>query len=344
MILKRLIILFLIVLGLYGCHSYEKIAKIDYIKIDKNNNQKEFQGIIKAQNSAILSFQAEGKISYLPFSKGDFVKKGQTIAKLDGILYVIRKNEEQAKLHELNIKLNKQKAYYSRLDILHKEGAISDNDWESAYFELQAINQEIIIQKEKINYLNKEISYNTLSAPYDGYISQKFVTVNSFTKTGTPIVSFISTDGFEVEFFINENNINDFKINDNAKISIFNKIYDGKIIHISKSSIDSGGYLAKLSILNPDNKIKEGMNAKVSFKTNSKTNLIPLSCILTENNQNYIYKITNIKNNIGYIEKTLINLGKIENNKAEILDGIKQDDLIVLNHYDIYSTKQKVRL
>ena len=37
-------------------------------------------------------------------------------------------------------------------------------------------------------------------------------------------------------------------------------------------------------------------------------------------------------------------LGKIENNKAEILSGIKQNDLIVLNHYDIYSTKQKIHL
>ena len=151
MIFKRLFILLIITFLLYGCNSYEKITKVEYIKVANKQNKKEYQGIIKAQNSAILSFQAEGKIIYLPFSKGDFVKKGQTIAKLDGILYVIRKNEEQAKLHELTVKLNKQKAYYARLDILHKEGAISDNDWESAYFELQAIEQEIAIQKEKIN-------------------------------------------------------------------------------------------------------------------------------------------------------------------------------------------------
>ena len=70
-----------------------------------------FHGIIKSAQSATLSFQSEGKITFFPYTKGDFIRRGQVIARLDGILYQIKKNEEQARLKEATIQYEKQKSY-----------------------------------------------------------------------------------------------------------------------------------------------------------------------------------------------------------------------------------------
>ena len=71
----------------FGYSKNDNLISVDYIKIQNIDKVKKYYGIIKAQNSAILSFQAEGRIKYLPYSKGDFVKNGQVISRLDGELY-----------------------------------------------------------------------------------------------------------------------------------------------------------------------------------------------------------------------------------------------------------------
>ena len=73
-----------------GYFQEEKITNVDYIKVqDEKMRSKTFYGIVKAQNNSNLSFQSEGKIIYMPYTKGDFVKKGDVIARLDGELYTL---------------------------------------------------------------------------------------------------------------------------------------------------------------------------------------------------------------------------------------------------------------
>ena len=341
--LFKIFILISFVFIFSSCSNNSYIKPTNYIKITDKNNAKIFHGIVKASLSTLLSFQSEGKIIFLPYTKGDFIKKGQVIARLDGELYKIKKNEELSKLQEATINYNKQKNYYNRMDILHKQGAISENDWENAYFELQAIEKQIAVQKEKINYLDKEISYNIISAPYDGYISQKISDIGSYAKIGQPIVEIISSKGFQVEIMVSENIINDFYLNKEVDVKILEKNYKGKISHISKSSLNSGGFLIKINILNADN-IKEGMSADVKISSLKNYFLIPLRCVFEENNSKYVYKIVDINNNTGTIKKEKIETGAIINQEIEVTKGINYSDLIICEEINNYKEFKNVGL
>ena len=94
----RLFLLTFLLMLFFGCSNFEKIPPVEYIKVQDLQTKKVFQGIVKATNSVDLSFQSEGKIIEFPYTKGDFVKKGTLIARLDGILYSIKKNEEEAEV------------------------------------------------------------------------------------------------------------------------------------------------------------------------------------------------------------------------------------------------------
>lgn len=330
-----LLVLFSLIL--ISCSRYETIGSVDYIKIEKTKYDGVFHGVVKSNNSTILSFQSEGRIVYLPYTKGDFVKKGQTIAQLDNVLYEINRNEQKAKLQEYVVEQNKQKKYYDRLNILHKEGAISDNDWENAYFELKAIAAQIEVQKEKIKYIDKEISFSRIIAPFDGYISNKFIDNGSYAKVASPVVEFISSNGFQAEIMIGDGLINHLSIQDDVLIEIQNKIYNGKIAHIAKSSLNSGGYLIKISF-DQIKDIKEGMSAQVKLNLkNNEMYLIPINSIVQENGQNYILKIVDVKGGLGSVQKTNVDIGMIFGDKVEVVNGVKTGDLILLNPY--YSKK-----
>jgi len=336
----------LILLMLLGSFSdLNKLKKVQYIKIKSDNfSNKYYHGVLKSTESTVLSFQTEGQIVFFPYTKGDFVKKGTVIARLDGSLYLIKRNEEQARLQEYFVQKQKQDSYYKRLDLLHKVGAISDNDWESAFYELKAINQQINIQKEKIKYLDEEISQNVLIAPFDSYIDEKFYDVGSYAKIGIPVISLIGSKALQAEVMVDDFLVNKIEVGKIVDISVLNKNIKGKIEHISKSSFSSGGYLVKITLNNFDNNFKEGMRADVDFAVGVNHITLAQDAVLEENGEKYVYKIENIKNDIGYIKKSKIKIGRIINNEIEVLDGIKNGDLVVVKDIFDYSLNQKVRI
>ena len=77
-----------------ACKTIEAQKGVDFVTVTpvKYETVKKYHGIVKSRFMSKLSFQTEGKISYIPYAKGDYVTKGQVLARLDGVLYKIRKN------------------------------------------------------------------------------------------------------------------------------------------------------------------------------------------------------------------------------------------------------------
>lgn len=341
-ILIVLVACFLIVLSV----KFSSIPKAHYIKVKKTiQNQTTYSGILKANQSTILSFQSEGRVVFLPYTKGDFIKKNQVIARLDGSLYSIKKNEENAKLNEYIIQKQKQNKYYKRLDVLHKEGAISDNDWESAFYELKTINQQITAQKERIKYLDKEISYSVVLAPYDGYISEKYLDVGAYSKIGSPVVEFIASDGLQVEVMVSENYVNQIQINKEVRIIENGNCYKGIVSHISKSNLNSGGYLIKIALLDFDKAAKEGMGVDIVFDDISENKIfLPIDCVFKKDGKEYVYKIIDINNRHGNIIEQEIKTANLSDNFIEILKGLNEGDFVIKGDLGKYYPNQKVKL
>lgn len=332
-----------------GCNNTKTldISNLQEVKTLELKNQDGviFHGVIKSKRIADLSFQSEGKIIYLPYSRGDFVKKGQVLARLDGVLYKIRKNEELARLKEAQIRQAKAKNYYQRMDILHKAGAISDNDWDDAYFGLKTVNQEILIQKEKLDYLDKEISYNIITAPYDGYIAEKYSEVGSYTALGQKVLTIMSTIKTQAEIIVDSSIINSLKLNDKVVAKRNNKTYDAKISSISRTSLFNGGFLVSIIFDDLYDELKDGMSVDILISSENK-NLayVPIDCIFEQDGKKFIYKITKINQNIGEVKKEKIETGAIVNDEIEVFNGLNKGDIIIDDDFSKIYPNMKVKI
>ncbi|MBR6299054.1 MAG: efflux RND transporter periplasmic adaptor subunit [Candidatus Gastranaerophilales bacterium] len=304
-----------------------------------------YTGTVKFQYVSSLSFQESGIITYSPLARGDFVKKGQILAKIDDTLYRIKRNEESALLSELEIKYKQSKSYYDRITILHNAGAISDNDWETAGYETSARLKEISLQKEKLNYSNKQIQYATLFSPYDGFVYEKTGEIGEFASSGKPVISIIGSSKTQVEIMVENNIINKLHLNDNVVLNKNNIKYMGKISHISQSSNNTGGYAVKILLdkFYPD--LKEGMNLDVEILNINKDKvLVPVDAIIKENNKKYVYKIEDIKENIGTIRKTEVLTDKIKDDFQEVTFGLKIGDYIILRGWNDNKQNKKIKI
>ena len=343
----RIILLTLAVLCFSGCNQNKIIKNIDYIKISNTNssNYLEFYGNVKSQKIADLSFESNGKITFIPYQKGDFIKKGQVIARLDGELYKIQRKEQLALLNSAKIKKDRSQIYFKRMDILHNSGAISDNDWEEAYYNYKNYTQEMQAQKEKLAYLNKQISYNIITAPYDCYISEKYKESGSYASIGDPIVRVIAKGDTQIEIMVDSNIVNKLKLNEKIIAKYNNKDYFGSIKHVSNTSTNDGGYLVKIVLDKNYQNLKDGMTLNVYIPQKEKYSAkIPLTGIVFEDNEKWVYKITDIKDNIGTIKKEKITIGTISNNEAQITSGLNENDIIISKDTDRIKPNSKVRL
>lgn len=349
--MKRILFLIvLLVFAFFGCKKYLKIPEIKKVNCYKMTqddiaHRGIFYGVVKSTDSVVLNFQTEGKIIYLPFSKGDFVKKNTILARIDAVLYKIRQKEEVERLKKAKIQLNRNQNYYKRMDILHAQGAISDNDWEDAYFNLKTTAEEIDIQKQKVDYMNKEVGYTTIVAPYDGYITDRFVGLGANVSQMQPVYSFIGSNALYVEANVNYKIAQKLKVGELAKIKIQNKIYDAKITHVSFSSLNSGGYIIKMAFLKKVLNLKEGLGAEVIFDYKNYYSL-PYEVLFNFDNKNFIFKINKLDKKIATLEKIEVRIEKIEGENATVLllnGNLKCADLILLKDNQVYLDGQKVK-
>lgn len=341
--------LLLFTVFLLGCNKTRVVNEqaVNYVMVNnaKSENETVFYGLVKSQFESELSFQTEGRIEFIPYMKGDFVKKGQVLARLDGILYKIKKDEEEARLKDAILQLNKSQSYYKRMNILHEKGAISDNDWEDAYYGYHNNQQLVKIQQEKIRYLEKEINYNILVAPYDGFISEKLAEVGSYAKIGSPVLVINSSQKTLVEVVADSGIVNNLDINKNITVERNGIKYQGKIAHISKTSKDEGGYLIKIELDKLYNELKDGMSISAYIPNkDSSIVTVPLDSIFEKNSEKYVFKVTNIKNNFGTIQKEKVTTKDIVNEEIEITKGVNIGDIIISKDPDKYTCGSKVKL
>ena len=342
-----LIFLFIALFLSFKCAKSNDINKKDNLEIVKVKveNEKTFHGIVKSQFYSKLSFQTEGKIVFLPYVKGDFVKKNTIIAKVDGILYKIKRQQAQNLKQQYSTLYDKSKNYFNRMGLLHSSGAISDNDYEEAMFEMKANKDKLNAQNEEVKYFDEQIRNNSIKAPFDGFISQKYATIGEFAHIGEPIIEIAGTNKTQIEVMVTSSLINKINSDKEVKVKIQDKDYKGKIYHISRSSLEDGGYIVKIYLNSIFDEIKDGMTADVtmSFKGGDVIK-IPIKSMLELNGEKFTYKAIKIKDNIYEAKLTPIKTLNIKNDEIEVIKGLNEGDYIFLGDTSKIKNGEKIKL
>lgn len=326
---------------LVGCNGAEeqKAEQAKYVKtvkVKSNNGNKvnSFSGKVEELKDVNLSFRVGGPMVTLKVEEGDYVKKGEVIAEIDDRDYIIRYNQAKAAYEQT-------KSEFKRYKELYKRKKISANNYEK--FETAYINAE-----NNYKSADNALRDTKLIAPFSGYIykkeAEKFETVGP----GTPIVSIIDMSKMDISIHLTESQLGGFNKLQNVYCKIAGAKEDSlplKVKSINKKSNGADLYGVKLSLNNPNNKIKPGMTADVyveySSGNESKT-LIPTNAVFSIEQTSYvwIYNKTTEK-----VNKKKIKLGDITSNgKIEVLSGLKHGDVIVSAGVHSLSENQKVKL
>jgi len=275
-------------------------------------------GNIEGMRTAKIGFMVAGKIDYIAVNEGQWVNKDKVLASIDPTSYAIGK--EMA-----DVQVAQAEDEYNRLKMMHDQHSISESDFAKITFALQQAKAQQKLQA-------KNIADTKLYPPFGGVLIKKLCEVGEITGVGIPqfVISYIHK--VNATAFVPESELHQVRIGQVAQVSIpaMNQSITGKITEVGAvADPASRAFTVKVEIDNPQLTIRPGMVAEIAIPSSeTKENLaIPFEAVLHDtDNQSFVF-VTDTLQNKAF--KRFISIGKLQDGKLEIIDGLSENEIIV---------------
>jgi RND family efflux transporter MFP subunit len=292
-------------------------------------------GVVEAIQTANISTRVMGRITNIFVKTGDRVNKGQLLVSIWDEDIKAKRAQTDAMIAEAEGAFVTAQKDYDRFNNLYKEQSATAKELDNVTLQYNSARAKVVAAKQLRSEVNADLSYSSLTAPFDGVVTQKLAEAGSIANPGMPILT-IEQDGIlQVSASIAESDISNIHLGDVANIQLKSteKFFDGKIIQINPSSqFTVGQYIVKISI--PATAKKDiyagmfaGVNIPVKDTRQAKTDavLVPTSAIINRDELTGIYTVS--------INKTAllrwIRLGKNYGDKVEVISGLSKGEKFI---------------
>ena len=178
-----IVLLFTILLTFTSCSKEEPVEEVPVVRPVKTMEvlsgnaalQRKLPGTVRAAKRSELSFKVSGPIVALPVDEGQRVKKGAVIAQIQKRDFQTAVNEAKARNLEAEKQFNRYKELYARKQV-------SQADYDS----YRAARD---IARAQLEDAKNRLQDTTLSAPFDGIISKRFVEKHQKVRAQEPIAN-----------------------------------------------------------------------------------------------------------------------------------------------------------
>lgn len=261
-------------------------------------------GKIQPELEVKISPEVSGEIIELPLREGAEVKKGDLLVSIkpDNYRYQVEQQEANltaAKATAVQGKAQLQKAQddFKRAEDLYAKNLLSDSDHAATRTQLevaQANYDNALAQIRRteglLNQSVELLSKTTIYSPADGTISsltseigERVVATGSFA--GTEIMRVADLNNMEVRVNVNENDVVNVKVGDQARISVDaypNRTFTGTVKEIGAAAKTQGlntqeevtNFQVKIRLVEKDVNVRPGMSASVDIETQTVENAV----------------------------------------------------------------------
>ena len=262
-------------------------------------------GTVFPLRKSVVAGEVEGLVVDFPVKRGDYVKKGQVLAKLRTTTLEIRLKGAKADEHLARIKYQRAKELYEGKTISHQE---------LDEFETRLVKQEAVVEG-----VEDDIGKCTITAPFDGRITEESTEVGQWLKKGDSIISMLQFDYVKVRIPVPEKYIQSLNVGDESVVNfpaMGNITRTGHIIHIvPQADKRARTFPVYIKIENKDEAIKSGMFAEATFEMGAilSATMILKEGIVRRGGGEFVYlavdgKVTEVPVQTGIAHKDLIQI------------------------------------
>ncbi|WP_371188844.1 efflux RND transporter periplasmic adaptor subunit [Thalassotalea maritima] len=272
-------------------------------------------GTAKANEQVMITAQYSDIVESVHFEDGESVTKGQVLVEL-------AKDEEQAKIAELQANLDIATAQLKRFRELLKSNVASVAQVDEQKAKVTALQAQLQSAKAVLSNL-------TIRAPFDGQLGFRQVSNGALVSNGDEITSLDDISVIKVDFTIPERFINTIAIGqiiNASNIAFKGQAFSGKVTSISPR-VDATTRTVKVraELANTERKLRPGMLMSIILQRDIERVLqIPESGIIPFEDKHFVFI-----NQDGVAKRINVEIGRRKPGTVEITAGLVEGQQVV---------------
>jgi RND family efflux transporter MFP subunit len=281
------------------------------------------QGEVASRKNITMGAETMGRVTQINVSPGDMVKRNQLLVKLDA-------STTENSIKELKTALDLATTIYKKQKNLWEQEIGTEVQY------LEAKNRKETLERQ-LATAQSQLDMAYLKAPFNGRINDVNVNMGEMVQPGLPVLSMVSQEEMYLKADVSEEYINDFDQGDSVEVYL-------PSIKKSFSTVVS----AVSYVINPANRtfqlevkvnefvdnLKPNQFARLTLVDyeNQKAIVVPSYVVQQDNVGDFVFVVEN-KGNQKKAKKVRVERGKTYNDRTEILNGLKNGDVIISEGY-----------
>ena len=325
--------------------SGAKATQISVVKVQAQNLSvyEEAIGTLEGVIDPTVAAEISARVIKVLVHPGQTVKKGQTIALLDGSDFGFQRQESQTEVARIEALLANQTKVVERNRTLVDKNFISKNALDDASAQENALKQQLAGAKSRISTINHNNAKNRVTAPTDGIVEKQLVAAGDFVRVGDPILQIISKQLLRAHLPFPEHIAAKLKpglpillttpTSSKQVKSVINQLKPQ--IVANNRSIDVIADVRNEADWQPGASVK----GRVLFGERASAITVPEQSVILRPAGEVVYQIENNE-----AVQRIVKTGLLQNGQVEILEGLQGNETIAVDGAAFLTDKAKVNI
>ncbi|MBW2474073.1 MAG: efflux RND transporter periplasmic adaptor subunit [Deltaproteobacteria bacterium] len=309
-----------------------------------------FVAQVESSHQVEIVARVNGFLEKILYQEGDVVKQGQTLFLMDQKPFTAQVEAARGTLKNTQAQLWTAQANLNRIQPLTKLDAASKSDLDNAIGSVKSAKAAVHSAQARFDEAELELSYTVIKAPVTGVTGEALVREGTYLTAGPGgHLSYVAQlDPIWVNFSISQNQLDDSRRQQAAgtlipapnheyqvelELSEGDQYpYIGKLSFVDPSfDSDTGTFLARAELPNPEAKLHPGMFVKANLKGATRPNamVVPQRAVQQTSNGHVVYLV----NNQGAAEVRPVVVGDWVEQDWIITKGLNSGDQVITDGF-----------
>lgn len=278
-------------------------------------------GTVEASEGIVIAAEVAGKVKQIHFNSGEQVKKGT-------VLLVQESVNEEAQLSAAEARLRLAQSNHQRLVELRKRNTVSQSELDSALQQMESAQGDV-------NDLKATLEKKIVRAPFDGRLGLRKADMGQDLQVGGEIVSLQATNSVRVNFPVPQF----WLVQMTRGLPVSVNVGDGSAATIKGEITAIGAEISTVTrnamvqsyLVNDNNQLIPGMavETKVTLSNPQEVLAVPSTAIIYAPFGDTVFVIeAGEKAGTFKARQQFVRLGKARGDFVEIVDGLKEGDVV----------------
>lgn len=274
-------------------------------------------GSLVSNESVVIRPEVTGRVTEIAFTEGSFVKAGTPLIRLDDAV-------ARATLAQAQASLAFSKSELQRAEELFRQGTGPARSREQALAKLQADDASSQLARAQ---LEKQV----LSAPFDGVLGLRKVSVGDLVQPGKDLVNIEQIDTLKLDFRVPEMYLPTVRVGQPLQVALdafAGRKFTGEVYAIDPLvDVNGRAVVIRARVPNPDRVLRPGLFARVelTLTVNPNAILVPEQAITTVGQDMFVLRVVD-----GRAKMTRVRTGNRRNAEVEVVEGLTADDVVIV--------------